>query len=32
VDVRMVWRTRAVKRQFGVEFAGIIQRPTPKKG
>ena len=32
VDVRMVRRTRAIKRQFGVEFAGVIQRSTPKKG
>jgi hypothetical protein len=27
----MVWRTR-VKRQFGVEFAGVIQRADPEKG
>jgi len=32
VDVRMVRRTRAFKRQFGVEFAGVIQRADPKKG
>ena len=32
VDVRMVWRTRAVKRQLGVEFAGVIQRADPEKG
>jgi hypothetical protein len=32
VKMPMRMRTRAINRQIGIEFAGVVQKPHPKQG